>query len=339
MTSIKSSVSFLAQSEAQVTRLLNMRRQMDDLSRQAGTQKKYDTLDGFGLGTKRILELHADFDSVSAYSANIDSAISNMNFMVLSMGKMTDSLNGMISFFQTQPQNNLYDTNAVRTRAGQMIDFVTDVANVKIGGRYLFSGSDASTEPIADRTTLKNNFAGLINDWMAGTITTDQLIANADALTGPALGLAPSLSGAQDVTVQIDKNLEISYGAVADRSGIEDVLSVLSFMTNLRPPNPATDVPTTADFERVMNHILSAGRSAVDKVQLSQGKMTGSIDLATNINETHKQDINLFGGQIIETENADPAEVIVKLQALQTQINASYQVTRILSELSLANVL
>jgi flagellin-like hook-associated protein FlgL len=337
MITFNTGVSFLGQSNAQISRLNNMRTQMDDLERQVGTQKKFETMTGFGLGTQRILQLHADRDHSQVFSDNIDSAVSNMTLMSNSMTKITDGLNKMISFLQNQPQDAQFNATDVNTQAQQMLDFITDVTNTNIAGRYLFAGTDTQNAPVADLTTLNANLQSEVTNWLSGATTTPQLLTNTDGLSGTALGFSPSISGAQDVTVRIDTNLEISYGAVADRSGIQDVLRSLAFMANIHAPNPATDVPTNAQFGTAIDHILATARSAVDAIQTAQGKMSGTLDLSKSIQDTHKHDINLFSSQIDAAENSDATSVIVQLQALQTQLQASYQVSHIVSQLSLTN--
>jgi flagellar hook-associated protein 3 FlgL len=339
MTIINAGVSFLGQFDSQSRLLVGMRVQMDDLSRQIGTKKKFDTLGAFGLDTQRILQLHAGTDQLQTYSSNIDSANANMKLMSDSMTKITDNLNKMVSFLQSQPQDAQFDASAVGTQASQMIDFITDIANINLGGRYLFAGTDAQNPPVADREGLKANFAAQVNNWLSGGIPTNTLLSNTDAFSGTTLGLSATVSSAQNVNVQIDKNLEISYGAVADRSGIQDALRALGFMANLRAPDPATDVPNNAQFATVIDHVLAVARKAIDDIQVAQGKMSGSLDLSSSIQDEHKQDINILSGQLSDAEDADPAEAISRLQALQTQLNASYEVTRIISQLTLTNFL
>ena len=172
---------------------------------------------------------------------------------------------------------------------------------------------------------------------MAGTNTTGQLLTNAANFSGTDLGLSSSIFSAQKVSVRISTQTEITYGAIADRSGVQEALRALGFMANLRAPDPAVDVPTDADFSDAIDQVLVMARNAVSDMQDSLGSMSGALTLAKSIQETHKLDINILSGQIDDEENIDPAEVIAMLQALQTQLTASYEATRIASQLSLAN--
>lgn len=336
---ITTGVSFMGQSEAGIQRLSRMRAQMDELARQVGTQKRYETLTGFGLDTQHILQLYADRDLLRAFSDNIDATLFNMRVLSDSMTKITDGLNKIITLVQSQSTSGQFDAALINSQAQQMLDYVADVANLKLNGRYLFAGTDTQNAPVADKATLRANFQAQVTSWLAGGITTTQLAANTDAFSGTALGFSSTIASAQNVSVRIDNTLEVSYGAIADRSGIQDALRALGFLSEIKQPDPMTDVPTDADLGTTIEHILATLRGAVTTIQGKQGIINGSLDLAKSIQDTHKQDINLLSSQIDTAENIDPAEVIVRIQALQTQLTSSYEVTRILSQLSLANFL
>lgn len=339
MTNITPGVSLLGSSDAQTGRLNAMRRKMDDLVRQMGTQKKYDTLSGFGLGAQTVLQLHADSDQLQAYSDNIDAATRNMTTMSDSMGKITDAVNKLVSALQSQPQNGQFDVTLIGNLAQQTLTFISDVANLNISGRYLFAGTDSQTAPVASLNTLNANLQTEITNWLSGANTTNQAIANVGALSGTNLGFSPTLSSARNLDVRIDDATEITYGAIADRCGMQDVLRAIGLMANLRPPNPATDVPTNVQFGQLIDYVTGVARDAVAEIQSSQGAMSGTLSLAGNVQETHKQDINLFTAQMAKLEDADATDVITQLQALQTQLTSSYQATRIVSQMSLANFL
>lgn len=337
MAGIIPGVSLLGQSTANINRLNYMSRQMNDLQRQIGTQKRYDTMTGFGLDTQRILQLHGDHDQIKAYSSNIDHAVNNITTMSDTFSKVIETLNNLVSILQSQPRDAEFNAELVGSEARNAIDFITDITNLNVGGRYLFAGTDALTAPVADTSTLNANFAAEINSWMNGTNTTGQLLTNSGNFSGAALGLSTSIFSAQKVSVRISTETEITYGAIADRSGVQEALRALGFMANLRAPDPAVDIPTDADFSTAIDQVLVFARNAIRDMQSTLGSMSGALTLASSIQETHKMDINIFAGQIEKAENIDAAEIIAMLQALQTQLTASYEATRISSQLSLAN--
>jgi flagellar hook-associated protein 3 FlgL len=243
----------------------------------------------------------------------------------------------MVSVVQSQPQNGQFDTQLVNNTAKQTLDLIASVANLQITGRYIFAGTDSQTAPVANLATLGTNFSTEVNNWMSGASTTNQLMANTDGFSGTALGFSSSISSAQNLTVRIDSATEISYGAIADRSGIQDALRAVAFMANIRPPNPATDVPNNTQFGTIIDHIASMARTAVDEMNNTQSTMNGALTIAQAVQDTHKQDINLLSSRISDMEDTDATQAITELQTLQTQLTSSYEITRIVSQMSLAN--
>jgi flagellar hook-associated protein 3 FlgL len=339
MSGITPGVSLLGLSTSQYNRLGTMSRMMDDLQRQIGTQKKYDSLTGFGLEAQGLLQLRADKDQLETYSTNIDSAVQNMKNMTDVITRGVESLNKLASLLQSQARDSSFDTALINSEARNALSFFEDIANYNFSGRYLFAGTDSTTAPLADTTALIANGATEIADWMAGINTTTQATTNLTNLSGTALGFSSSLSSAQPMTVRIGPKMEVSYGAIADRSGMQDAVRALGILANLRAPDPAVDTPTNTDFSDMIDYITGVMNQATTAMQSSLGSMSGTMTLAQDIQESHKLDINLYAGQVDKKENIDTAEVIARLQALQTQLSASYEATRIMSQLSLANYL
>ena len=58
-----------------------------------------------------------------------------------------------------------------------------------------------------------------------------------------------------------------------------------------------------------------------------------------SIADRHETDMATLEGLTGNAENIDTTEAIAKLQSVQTQMTASYEITRIVSQLSLVNFL
>jgi flagellar hook-associated protein 3 FlgL len=276
---------------------------------------------------------------ISSYSSNIDAAVQNITLMNDTMTRVMEMISNMASILQNQPRDVDFDAATVNQVAAQGLDFIADMANLEVNGRYLFAGTDSLTRPVADLNLLKANGLAELNAWMAGSSTTTTYINNVAAFTGTGLGLSATVSTAQNISVRVSNETEISYGAIADRSGFQEALRAFGVLANLRAPDPALDTPSDADFDTVVDNLLTVLRDAGTALQGTLAGMSGSLFLAKGIQEAHTQDLALYAKQIDKAENADTAEAIAMLQALQTQLTASYQMTSILSQLSLTNFL
>ncbi len=150
--SVSSIVSFLAQSDAQISRIGNTQKQMSDLERQVTTAKKHDTMAGLGAQTQQVLQLHAEQSNLTAFNANIGTASTNINIMNTALTQVGTALTNMISMLEPQAAAGAPNITDINTLAQQMLSFVSDIANTNVGGQYLFAGhrraEPARREPV-----------------------------------------------------------------------------------------------------------------------------------------------------------------------------------------------
>ncbi len=336
---ITGNISFLAQSSAQSNRLNDLRATLDDLQRQATTQKKYDSYSGFGTDAVNLLRLKSDQPLLQSYLSNIDQVTTRMNLMNSSLSEISKVGNQLLSTIQLQQQNGGVNVNAVRQQAQQGLKFIEDLINQNIGGHYLFSGSDVANPPFVDDSTLNSNFQNQITSWLAGGITNAQLINTTDGFSATNLGLSAGLSTAGAVTARIDHNLDIDYTIKADQPGFQDIIRALTFAANLPYPDPATDVATPTQYNAILDHIITVATNGVQEVNDTSQQLASKFNLIKSIKDQHTADVGVSQTQIDKIENADPTSVLVSMQVLQTQLTASYQITSTISKLALVNFL
>jgi flagellar hook-associated protein 3 FlgL len=333
---ILNGISFLGQSNAQISRLGDLNSTLADLERQLTTTKKYDTLSGLGTDAQKVQGYRISKDTVSGYLTNIDTTITRINAQSAALTSAADEGRQLIQTLTLQGQDGTQDVGTINQLAQQALSFVTDLANQKLDGRYIFAGSDATSQPYTDSNALDVSFQTQITDWQNGTITTDQLLANVGNFDESDLGLNPALSASGNVTAHIDDNTDIDYTVKADTGGFEDIIKALGFAANITKPG-ATDAPTGADLDAVVKQILTMTQDAVAKLDSSNAALGAKLGLIQNVQSSHTQDVNTLTTLISGKEDADTTEVVAKIQSLQTQLQASYQVTSIVSQLSLIN--
>lgn len=332
---ILGNVSLLAQSTLQSGRLNDLRSLMDDLSRQVTTQKKFDDYAGFGTSALDVQRLRGQKPLIQTYMNNIDRVSTRMTLMNTSLSNISKIGTSLVSSIQTLIQNGPASINSIQQVSRQGLQTIEELLNQNIDGHYLFAGSDVNNPPFLDDSTLNSNFVTQINSWLAtGDNTT--LINNTDGFSGTALGLSSGLAASGNVTARVDDSLDIDYTIKADQPGIRDILRGLAFVANLPIP-AATDTATRADFNTIMLHILPTVQNAVQEVNGISQQLAGKFNLLKTIKDNHQSDLDLVQTQIDKIENVDPASALTQMQALQTQLTASYQVTKVVSQMSLTN--
>lgn len=329
-------VSFLAQSQAQTSRINETKRLMDDLQRQITTQKKYDTLAGFGVEAKRVLSLRAEKIQTETYLDNIDALRRRMKMMNDNMEQALSMCRNFMAGLQNYQAGSEQDIDIMNTVAEQGLFLMRDVANQQLDGRYIFAGSTTDTAPVYDLGTLHLSAQFQVTNWLNGTNTTTQMNTNVDALTSAQMGFDLELTNAGAVTMTIDRDFDVDYTVIADQSGMDQIMRGLALGANLTFPS-STDTPTEDDVRAALDHIKEMVRDGMDQLQHSMNLLNSKIELISNMEETHKTDRETILTQLDALENADTSEAIVSLQAIQTQLTASYQITKIVSQMSLTN--
>lgn len=336
---ILTNVSFLGQSTSQISRLKDLNATLADLQRQIASGKKTDTLAGFG-GTvaQSIQRVRTDRGRVQSYIDNIATANNRIKQMSEAMTAARKAATQLIDGLASAVHESSTDIKTLATLAKQSLAFVQDLANLNVDGRYLFAGSDTGSAPFTDANLLDANMQAQVAGWLNGSSTTAQMTGNIEGFSLPQIGFNPGLSAAGPVSLRIDDGTELDYTVRADVDGFQDVIRALGFMAHLKVPGPA-DTPTNADLDEALKGILSLVQQGAEKLDAAQTSLGAKSSLIKAVQEKHERDAVTLDGLIHDIENADMTEAIAKVQSLQTQLQASYQVTSILNELSLVNFL
>jgi flagellar hook-associated protein 3 FlgL len=213
----------------------------------------------------------------------------------------------------TQLQTMSLATSTITTLVQQFNQsLATDAFNTQDGEGYVFSGSATSTPPY--------DASGLPNP---GDLTT------------PVSGAPPAGYYAGNDTApqaQIDANLNIPYGVTGDNPAFEQVIRVLNFLAN--SPTLSESNPTDVANVNTAQQLLTTATTQLQQLTATMGLQQSEI---SNVQQAQQSSIALSKSSIADIENANPATVITQLDALQTQMEASYQTVNILQNLSLAS--
>lgn len=332
-------ISFIGQSTAQIQRLKTLNNQLYDLQRQMTTQKKTTTFSGLGFDSLGVQRYRMDINSINTYGANIDTATTRIKMMSTGLTRASTAARDALATLQTLFNASPVDVQTLKDTAQQSLDLIRDISNLDIDGRYLFAGSGTSDKPVSDPTLAPGTMQTQIASWLSGGQTTSQIISAIDGYSDTQLGFNPALTSAGSVTMRIDTQTTIDYTSLPADNGMSDAIRALAVMANIQLPNPATDVATQSDMQQLLDHVGSILSGAITKMDRANTVVGSKFDLINSIKDMHKEDSNLYQTLVADKENADTTEVAAALNSLQTQLQASYQVTNMVSKMSLVNFL
>jgi len=333
-------VSFLGQSKTQSTQLAQLRNTLNDLQRQLATQKKTDNFAGFGVDAGRVQSLRTDLNEIDAYSVNIDRAVLRTKVMSETLSEITNIANQVIDGFRLlQSGADGVDVDFLRNMASNNLQYLGDLLNTELQGSYLFSGNDIGNAPFTNDATLNANMQAEYTNWLAGGQTPAQLLANADAFTGADLGYAGTLGASGDVIAKVDDNIEINYTLKADNPSLQNIIRGIALAANLQFPNPAVDIATEAEFDQIFGSIISTLESGLSALESDHNILVSKNALMTDIKTRQDNERNTLQTMLDGLENVDTADIIVQLQALETQMTASFETANLVNQLTLVNFL
>lgn len=235
--------------------------------------------------------------------------------------------------------------------------FITQ-ANLSFNNSSLFSGIATTTPPLQDwdKVNPASGFSpkGLIDGVVGGVITNqaDALakLAQIEAIFAddPTLPAgqtfqdtffkgAPKLDGAGNPVPRqsalIAEGSVIEYGVQANDKPFRDILKGMSMLA-------AVDVIEISDNQAYRTWVETAmvsiadGMSGMSDISTRVG---GYENLVSQAKELQLGRIDIYQSRILDLEGVDPYEAVTRMTQLQTTLEATYQVSARLSQLSFLN--
>ncbi len=331
------SISLMGQTTAQSTNLADLRQQLNDLSQQVTTGQLTPDYSGLGNNVKPVLDLNGQQPLIQGYQANIDNVSNKMTMMNSALTQMITVGNNLVAAIQTQLQSSPVNAANIQQIASQGLQTLQDMMNQNIDGQYLFAGSSSSQPPYAGSNILNSNFNNEIQNWLA-TGNTTALTTAINGFPATGLGLSSSLATSGNVTTQVDANTNVDYTVKADSTGFQDLIRSLALVANTPYPGP-TNTATGPDFQNLMNYALTTAQKGVNEISATTQTLAGKFAQVKAIKEQNASDLTIVQNQLSTYTAANTTNAITEMQALQTQLTSSYQVTNIISKLSLVNYL
>ncbi len=371
-------VSTLAQYLDQISRLKGQQKMLGDLTTQISSGKKTQTLSGLGADIMKTTRARTGVNSLSVYVDNIKNADRRIELMQNALTQIKAQADNISQAIATNVQEGDYpDLGVLQSLATNIYNFIIDTMNETDGERFLFGGSDTTEPPINDTGLFQSALgefvpdssdltnpplvaSGMIGDWGDGTITTDQFIAAYRASSDTVLGFSNALTTntAGKTLVRVNDASEFDYTTLANQTSMKEIVRVLGVLKALPPveyaPGALNDPTATTlatdiapfppaekqeSFYKVLNDLGALLNEAIDGLTDESFKLSQVQAQITIVKNAHVDQINSYRDIIGEVEDADLTESSAKIAQLQVQMQASFQVTALVSQLTLSNFL
>jgi flagellar hook-associated protein 3 FlgL len=355
------SISTSAQAQSQLNNLLQLLQQVSTLQTQTATGQKAQTFAGLGSDTLPDQQSRASLDALTNFDTNITNGQTTLGVMSSAVTKIQQQAQTVYQAMEGQIQNGNFDMTALHSIASNALSFIENLVNQQNGSSYVFAGADTTNQPLNNTGALDTYAQTNISQWVNGALTTDQLISSyrdPAQMTDNIIGYSATLSSgnARNVAIKADGDAEVDYTTLANDPTFRNIIAGITMVVNITgqlsqvsttgsdPAGTVTAPGAGADqqqqnFYKVFNNLISmisGASTGLDQISSKLGYAQASLK---TIHDNHTLDKNTLQSQIADAENVDMNEVAIKLSTLQTQLQASYQVTASLAQYSLAYIL
>lgn len=344
---------------------LEMLRSNDEVA----SGKHFDVAQALGAHTGRAIGLRNLYDETDQYLKSCTLLQGRMDTMDSALTSILDAGKDLLANAATGLGQPAPTGTSLQIGARAMLEQVIGLLNASSGNGYLFSGVEVKTvpmRPVDGDGTLTPAPMQIVKDAIAAATGGPAAPANAAqtaAVVGvlddlfdvrdPALALPPPLThtfeggfyvgatamqpgGAATprVTGRPEDASELPYGVQANDKAVRDLLEGMYMLAAVDTSKLPLDAYTPYMQEAVDR--LQSGLSGLRDTTARLGIQRAQVDETVERHNTQKK---ILTNQLNALEEVDPAEASVRLNQLETQIEATSAATARIARLSLTNYL
>ena len=277
------------------------------------TQQKSQDYLGIGDDASRLLTVESSLRRIDQFVKDNAFIDMRMETMLNSMDAVGDILTEVRTLVRDVLEDGTLDGIDKNDFTEIKMDQLESFLNVKMNGRFLFSGTKTDTQPVN---------AGDLSD--APTFDADGVTTTAE----------PSFFYQGDdnqVKARIDEGVTLEYGVKANDEGFEKLIRAIRLVKS----TDLSDANVLGKFQHALN-LLNESADNIAAVELNTGVKFQQLASTT---QSLKDTKNILDGVVDEIERADTFEAVSILNQVQTQLEASYATAVRVSSLSLTKFL
>lgn len=333
-------VSTLGQQLTLISRIKTIQSDMAKYQQQITTGVKHQSFKDYGTAALTIQRYRADLVNLDGYMKNISIVQTKIRQMETAMSEtMAQADNVLYAIDIELAKGQGFNMESISDIANTALQLVEANMNVREGDRYLFAGTDVSNIPYEGGAILASNLQGKVQDWLDGTISTNDFVNQINALSDSELGYSPTLQNAGKVVARASDTFEVDYTVKADDTAFRKIMIAMNVLSQLQKPNPDIDMATNDQFHSVVNDMYQMMQDGIVDMRKNMVKIAAASETLNTVNINHKNDQQSLRQLMEETEAADDSEAGILFLNMQSQLEASYRVTAMVSQLSLTKYL
>ena len=240
----------------------------------------------------------------------------------------------------------------VKTAAKSALESLGSILNLSHSGKFVFAGINSDVAPLGDYlATPPSAGKSAVDAAFLAEFGTSQSGAGVGAISPAAMDtflngnfanlFAPAawssgFSTASDTnrTARIDESYTIDVSATINEAPFREIARAFTMAFDL-----GTGSLNQASFERLVDTAVSVAGAATQGMGSIEGRLGAAQKVVSDSTQQLQQRNTILSREIAALEGVDQYEVSTRVNALTTQLEASYSITARISKMSLLNYL
>jgi flagellar hook-associated protein 3 FlgL len=303
-------VSTLAQHNLTQSQIQLAQSRVQELQVQLSSGQKARRYSGIASDSARLVNLESTRSRTDQYVKGNTTTTLRLQTMEQSVADSFDIASNLKSLLVNAINGENASELPLSLSANDMMSELSRLLNVKLGDRYLFSGTASGTAPV---------------DFTDPAYMSPPTVYPSNADTTYFQGNSTKLSS------QVADDFDVAWGVTADEAGFEELIRALKLTAT-------TTTSPTIDKLRLQEALVVVNQ-AIDNIPVIRSRI-GSAHLSIEqANDSHL-DMSLYLDQsITDLKAVDIPQAVTQLTNDQVILEASYMTISRLSSLNLANFL
>ncbi len=302
--------------------------------------------------TTSLISLKTVTASRDQYLTNISAADTRLSIAASALDSMSDIAEKMTELLLPTETDTVESRKTIST--GYLQQMVS-LLNAQSGDTYVFGGTDTDSPPVQfDHDPTDDAYWGQGGGYFTYPPPTAADAGKFDASApydgtngyrvsyykgGP--GVTDDGTVAAGLKVRADRDVSVSVGFSAAEPAFESLMRGIHMIASLPStvPNAGPPAFTDTDYQELVTaarKLIETGKNGIQEIQIRASSAQVTLN---NAEQNHKEMLKVELPLISEIEDADPAEAMLKYQKASVQLQAMYQLSVRIQDLSLVNYL
>jgi flagellar hook-associated protein 3 FlgL len=335
-----------------------MTSRLNQIANEIASGQKTNPAGSLGTSASLLYQLHIQTDQATALQTSMGVAsqrLDTVQTVLSSIASVTEAVSGAGHDAQLNGTGNISagEATTLAQQAQSAIDQMLGQLNTTFAGSQLFAGD--STDAPMQASGAAGGATATMNAILTAAVAANggNPLASADIanlVNGPN-GIASVFSNtngdpaqnfngvfytasasAQPTTVLVGANQTLQYNTQANQPAFRDLLQGLSMLSMAGAPSSQLDGSARSQLVTQGLQVLSSAQTKLTEMQGSLGNIQAQMQNAVSIQQAAA---TATQHQLAGYEQADITADATNVSALQTQLQAAYELTAQISQLSL----